>query len=253
MARVYVKIGPKVVEHAVDGLPFLPGLCMHKVPYSGKSSSVYNITHTQSGLAVLSKVDEANLELIRMILGRMLWDKTTDIIFDESKYYSLVKEAEAVLSNHRESEKQEKRIAKDIKGKRQPASGSRWGSKRDVITPDLLIEAKTTKSSRQSVSIKDLHFLTRQAYQQGKVPAYIIEFARRWEVVLVPVQELAESTLEEFEETRNLDYKKRKSFSVSTGLADWVSSENCALIETSETTYALISYCSFLEIAKRGI
>jgi len=253
MAKVYVKIGPKFVEHAVDGLPFLPGLCMHKVPYSGKSSSVYNITHTQSGLAVLSNVDEANLELTRMIMGRMLWDKTTDAIFDEIKYHNLVKEAEAVLSNHTESEKQEKRIAKDIKGKRQPASGSRWGSKRDVITPDLLIEAKTTKSSTQRVSIKDLHFLTKQAYQQGRVPAYILEFSRRWEVVLVPMQELTEDALGEFEETKNLDYRKRKSFSVKEELAGWVSSENCVLIETTETTYALISYCAFLEIAKRGI
>jgi len=253
MAKIYVKIGPKFTNYAVEGLPFLPGLCMHKTPNVGKTVGLYNITHSNSGLAVLSYVNEADLELVRMILGKMLWDKSPSKIFDNDKYYNLTLEAKAVLTNHEKSKKQEERIAKDVGGKRQPASGSRWGSKRDIVTPDLLIEAKTTKHSKKSVVIKDLHFLTKQAYQQGKVPVYIIELGNKQEVAIVPAQELTEAILEELNETKELNCKNKKSFSIGTGLVDWIIANNCALVETTNSTYALISYYFFLEVSKRGL
>lgn len=253
MARVHVKVGPKFADYSVEGLPFLPGLCMHKTPNTGKSSSMFNITHTASGLAVLSYVDEEDLELIRMILGRKLWDTSKDRIFDDEKYYNLIVEAEAVLTNHERSNKQEKRIAEDVGGKRQPASGSRWGSKRDIVSPNFLIEAKSTKHPKKSVQIKDLHFLTKQAYQQGKIPAYIVELGTKQEVVIIPAQELRESMLADIGETKELCCKRKKSISLGTGLVEWVSADNCALIETTEQTYALISYCLFLEVGKRGL
>jgi len=253
MAKVYVKIGPKFISYAVDGLPYLPGLCMHKVPHTGKSGDLFSITHQKSGLAVLSSVKEGELELTRMILGRMLWDKSADSIFNNDKYINLTLEAKAVLTNHDRSKKQEERIAKDVEGKRQPASGSRWGAKRDIITPELLIEAKTTRTSKMSISIKDLHFLTKQAYQQGKIPAYVIELGSKQEVVIVPAQELTDKVLSELGDTRTLDCKTKKSFSIGTGLVDWITSNNCALVETSKSTYALISYYFFLEVSKRGL
>jgi hypothetical protein len=226
---------------------------MHKIPYASKNEDLFNITHVQSGLAVLSYIEEKDLELIRMILGRMLWEKSEEHIFDEENYYNLIKEASAVLSNHKRSKKQEEKIAKDVDGKRQPASGSRWGSKRDVVTPKLLIEAKTTNSPRQVVSIKDLLFLTKQAYQQGKVPAYIVGIGRKEEVVLIPAQEFTEEVFEEFADKKILNCKNKKSLSIGTGLVDWIADNNCALVETSQTTYALVSYCFFLEVAKRGL
>ena len=226
---------------------------MHKMPSSGKISDFYNITHNTSGLAILSCVEEKRLELIRMVLGKILWDRSASSIFDDKRYINLVTEAEAVLTNHERSKKQEERIAKDVGGKRQPASGSRWGSKRDVVAPRLLIEAKTTTKSKQAIVIKDLWFLTKQAYQQGKIPAYIIELSSKSEVVLVPEQDISDEILGELKETKTFDCKTKRSFSVTTGLVDWLIDDNCALVQTTQGTYALLNYCFFLEVAKRGI
>jgi len=253
MSRIYVKIGPKSIRHIVDGLPFLPGLCMHRMPTSGKISELYNITHNNSGLAVLSSVAEKNLELARMVLGRLLWDRSSAAIFEDERYHKLMEEADAVLTNHERSKKQEKRIAEDVGGKRQPASGSRWGCKRDIVSPRLLIEAKTTRSAKQAVSIKDLHFLTKQAYQQGKIPAYVIELGSKEEVVVIHSQDIAEDVFSEFNEQKEINCQTKKSFSITSGLVDWLGSDNCALIVTSSGTYALLNYYFFLEVAKRGL
>lgn len=254
MAKVDVKTGPKFTTVQVDGLPFLPGLCMHKTPNTGKSSAVFNITHTKSGLAVLSHVNEKELELVRMILGRKFWDTSAMTIYTDEKYKSVMMEALAVLpDNHKRSKKQEERIAKDIKGKRQPASGSRWGSKRDIINKDWLIEAKSTKHSRKSISLRDLDFLTKQAYSQGRIPAYIVELGDKQEIVLLPEQELTEESIEEIEETKQLDCTGKKSIAVTAGLVSWLGDYNCAKINVHGLNYAIISYYLFLEISKRGL
>ena len=86
MSKVNVKVGPKAQNCQVEGLPFLPGLCMHRMPSYGKISEFYNVTHNSSGLAIISRIEERNLELIRMILGRMLWDKSAEDIFLNNKY-----------------------------------------------------------------------------------------------------------------------------------------------------------------------
>lgn len=66
------------------------------------------------------------------------------------------------------SKKQEKRIAKETAGKRQPASGARWHSKGDVegppteglIADGFLIEGKTTGKKQVTLrrSILEDHF-----------------------------------------------------------------------------------------------
>ncbi|MAP23263.1 MAG: hypothetical protein CL582_20240 [Alteromonadaceae bacterium] len=253
MAKVNVRVGPKARNCQVEGLPFLPGLCMHRMPSYGKISEFYNITHSSSGLAIISCIEEKNLELIRMILGRMLWDKSADAIFDDGKYLTLVKEAKSVLTNHERSERQEKRIATDTGGKRQPASGSRWGSKRDIITPQLLIEAKTTTKQKQSVSIKDLHFLTKQAYQEGKIPAYVIELGDMSEIAIIPEQDIGQDILMDIEEVRTLNCRTKRSFSVNSDLVNWLIDDNCVSLNTSKRTYTLLNYSLFLEVAKRGL
>lgn len=86
------------------------------------------------------------------------------------------------------SVKQERRIAKDLGGRVTPASGARWGARRDVKSDAWLIEAKTTGQSSYRIEDKDLEFLLRQAYRIGRTPAYVIEFQGQGELVVLPAE-----------------------------------------------------------------
>lgn len=78
---------------------------------------------------------------------------------------------------HDRSKRQEVKIAKDLGGKRQPASGSRWGYKRDVISEKFLVEAKSTIRKSYRLVLKDLEFLRQQAHAKSKEPIYIVDMA----------------------------------------------------------------------------
>jgi hypothetical protein len=224
---------------------------MHKRPGSARLDTDYNITHVESGLAVLVYVPEKFLELARMILGRIDWTKSAEDIYENDKYYVVIEEAIAVLTNHEASKKQEVRIAEDLDGKRQPASGSRWGYRRDVITPSILVEAKTTKSNKMSVSVKDLEFLRKQAYSQGKIPAYIIELNKGGEVAVVPHQELDDNFLDSFEGLSCLGGRPpKKSFTITLNHVSALLTGQRITLTIGTNEYTIMSYGKFLEFAK---
>ena len=58
------------------------------------------------------------------------------------------------MDTRRFSNSQEKRVAKQLKGKKQPNSGAGNFSKGDVIADDFLIECKTMTTEKKSISIK---------------------------------------------------------------------------------------------------
>lgn len=58
------------------------------------------------------------------------------------------------MNTRRYSNSQEKRVAKQLKGKKQPNSGATAFFKGDIITEDFLIECKTMASEKKSISIK---------------------------------------------------------------------------------------------------
>ena len=109
-----------------------------------------------------------------MILGRVDWDRGAEAIYFDETYDIVIKEAIAVANTRDASKKQEKRIAEDLGGKPRPGSGSVWGYRRDVATPSILVEAKTTTMNKYGLSLKDLDHLKFQAYSEGKIHAYII-------------------------------------------------------------------------------
>jgi hypothetical protein len=239
----------------IDALPFLPGLYFHKPPNQAKSEPLYNVTHVSSGLSVLTDVNEKFLELARMILGRVDWEKDALKIFYDNTYDIVIKEALAVVGPPKTaSDKQEERIAKDLGGKRQPASGAIWGYRRDVKTPSILVEAKTTKNLKFSLSIADLEFLRVQAYGQGKIPAYVIELAEKGEVVILPYQELDDDVLSHFSEIkRPVGRKPNKTFTITADHVFYILSGNGLHLVTDQTEYLIMDYEKFLWFAKRGI
>lgn len=73
------------------------------------------------------------------------------------------------------SNKQEKRIAKELGGRRIPGSGSRWDSKGDVKTKKFLVEAKTTTHKSFSVSSDILAKVELEAVGTGRTPVVSVE------------------------------------------------------------------------------
>lgn len=95
---------------------------------------------------------------------------------------------------------QEKRIAKNMGGRRQKASGALPGSKGDVRAVELLAECKRTDTKSISITLEYLEKITREASFYNKIPSVAIEIGnppkfvnRDW--VLLPagfVEELLE-------------------------------------------------------------
>jgi hypothetical protein len=100
----------------------------------------------------------------------------------------------------RKSMKQENRVAKAVKGRRQKASGALPGSKGDVRSVELLGECKRTDKKSISITIEYLQKITEEAAYYSKIPSVAIEIEsppkfvnRDW--ILLPagfVQELLE-------------------------------------------------------------
>ena len=76
-------------------------------------------------------------------------------------------------------ERQEKRVAKRIGGRRQPGSGNGWRHKNDVAHVDCLLEMKHTDKKQITIKQADLDALRYHAVLIGKVPVLHIEIGDR--------------------------------------------------------------------------
>ena len=251
MANLEVHINLSGRKSRVDALPFLPGLYVHKPPQRKSAPDVYNITHGDSGLAILTEIPEKYLEVVRMILGRMTWDRPARIIYYEPRYKTLIEEAMAVTTKA-DSEKQEKRIEADVEGRRQPASGSRWGFKRDIITESVLIEAKITNKKSYRLNLRDLSFLRKQAYSQGKIPAYVVSVFGLEDVAILPAQEFGEQELSGIR-VESIDAGNDKGVAITVDMCSKITSRSVLKLKTKHFEYLIIGYEHFLEKAKRGV
>ena len=93
--------------------------------------------------------------------------------------------------------KKERQIAKDLKGSLQPGSGCFPGKGGDVIVRKTLVESKYTTTLSYTLSIHTLRKLKREAFEQDKDPALVIEFsghfyfpAEKW--ALIPYEQFKE-------------------------------------------------------------
>lgn len=250
MAKIQIIVGAKQRRVEVEAWPFLPGLYAHLSHAS--ENGLYSITHRDSGLEIIGGVVEDDLELVRSVLGKLLWDRDESEIFNETNYYQAIREAE-LLTNHQRSEKQEKRVAKDVDGKRQPASGSRWGYRRDVITPRFLIETKTTKTDKFSVQFKDLAFIRKQAYLTGRVPVYLVSLLDKSEVAILPDNDVGEDDIDFTSIAKVSSQITAKSFTVTLDMVSACIDGTAFKIKHGKNEYLMIGYEAFLEFAKKGV
>lgn len=79
----------------------------------------------------------------------------------------------------RASVRQEKKIAKDIGGRRVAGSGSLPGMKGDVTSSRWLVEAKQTVTQRFSLTLRLWRKIEGEAVSKGKLPVMLIEMSGR--------------------------------------------------------------------------
>lgn len=184
--RTTILVGPKAKERRAVGVETLPGLLL-TTPPDKSFQGTHTITHKSSGLYILRGVQESKLQGVLKILRKVDWDVPMYTIYDCEDYRDVVDEA-VMYTKKQRSKRQEDRIAKDVGGRTQPGSGAVWGYRRDVVTPEFMIEAKTTRGKSHRAIVKDLEFLRKQAYEREKIPAYIITFEGEggYDAVLVP-------------------------------------------------------------------
>ena len=223
------------------------GLVAHQPPDCNKKSRLLNITHKESGLAVIQYVPHIRLPEVISVLSQISWAGDIFDVFNSEAHFLLIKEA-VMLSNKERSERQENRIAGDLDGKRQPASGARWGYRRDVITPLFLVEAKTTQQSKFRLCAKDLDFLKKQAYQKGKFPVYIIEMANCAEVAVLPSNDVDPAVLEGM---TYVELPSRKTaVSIKESVLKQLTTDSYLGFQFGESQYYLFNYERFLIFSK---
>lgn len=84
-----------------------------------------------------------------------------------------------ILPRLRRSVQQEKRVARQLGGRRVVASGALLGSKGDVKADRWLVECKTTTSPRFPLTLALFRKIEFEAMQAGRAPVMIIEMAGR--------------------------------------------------------------------------
>jgi hypothetical protein len=256
VGSIGARTGPNGTRKKLECLPVANGLVAHAATDVERKLSMLNITHKQSGLSILQHVPEWALPTAVVILGRADWDLPIEEIARNTKYFPLIghaiREIRKMSLIHKESARQEDELARDLSGRRQPASGSRWGHRRDVITPELLVEAKTTTQKSYRINDKDMAFLCKQAYKKGRVPVYAIEIQQKPNVMVVPTSEL-DSECFDNTKRRSIDVRNKKSYAITAALADWLNDGGSMNIRLPSGFYTALGYEKFLELAKRGI
>ena len=189
---------------------------------------------------------------MKEILSRVSWLSLPDEFVESEPHKAVYKEV-VELTKKARSLKQEKRLAKQLNGKRQPASGARWGARRDVLLPRFLLEAKTTKATSFSLDLRDLAHLKRQAFAIGKTPAYVIQLEDKEELVVLPFHELTEDDVKGAP-VKELTMYGKDSVTIDATMA-YKACVECLIhiLETSHGRYVLLSYERFLHIAKKGV
>jgi uncharacterized protein YhfF len=72
----------------------------------------------------------------------------------------------------KQSQKHEKRLAKEIGGSTTAASGAFWSRKGDVRNAELLIEHKWTGKKTKTISSVELKKITNEAIMDGRFPVF---------------------------------------------------------------------------------
>lgn len=85
----------------------------------------------------------------------------------------------------KQSQKHEKRLAKEIGGSRTAASGAFWSRKGDVRNGSILIEHKWTGKKTKTISSAELKKISTEAFMDGRLPVFGIHLDGEDYVILM--------------------------------------------------------------------
>lgn len=80
------------------------------------------------------------------------------------------------MADVKDSQRQERRLAKELTGTVNSGSGNGWVRKGDVRTEDELFELKITDAKSYSLKDSELDKLTTQALVDGRLPIFMVQF-----------------------------------------------------------------------------
>lgn len=80
------------------------------------------------------------------------------------------------MATTKDSQKQEKHLARELNGTVNAGSGNQWLRKGDVRTEDELFELKITDAKSYSLKDAELEKLTNQALVDGRMPIFMVQF-----------------------------------------------------------------------------
>ena len=228
----------------VDGDLVLPGVVAHHNP-NPKRQDVW-LTHVTSGLPLVMGAAQDQVSALVEMLGSLPWNIPAGEIYTSCAHAACAEEAASMVSR---SDRQENRLAKDLNGRRSPASGAGIGLKRDVRTKRLLIEAKTTERAVYYAQVTELRHLAVQAFQEGRVPAFIMQIRDHEEVVLMPEDEIFELSGEDPPETIT-GVPVVGSMGVSEDLVHTVINGQAVRYCVGDIPYILMGYEAFITLVK---
>lgn len=80
------------------------------------------------------------------------------------------------MADLKDSQRQERALARKLQGSVNSGSGNGWVRKADVRTEDELFELKITSAKSYSLKDAELEKLNNQALVDGRIPVFMIEF-----------------------------------------------------------------------------
>jgi len=252
MSNTHILIGPQLKKKHIECVDVGGGLVAHYAPGIEKSAELYNITHAISGLAIIKYIPHVLLDWAVGMLLKLDWDIDDEELSKSEPHFKLVEKI-CMHINKKRSLKQEEELAKDLSGRtRGKASGATWGFRRDVVTPELLIEAKTTTTKEYRIKDADLVYLKDQAYSDGKIPVYAVRIQDLPDVMVVPFSDLNPECFNN-RKRKAMDKSKAKTFAITVRIAHAVNDGLAITVKLPSGFYTVLGYENFLELAKRGL
>lgn len=82
------------------------------------------------------------------------------------------------LATYKDSQRQERSLAKQLGGSVNAGSGNGWVRKGDVRSEHELWECKITSAKSYPMKIEELEKLENQAIVDGRIPVFLVEFLK---------------------------------------------------------------------------
>lgn len=89
------------------------------------------------------------------------------------------------MATLKDSQRQERTLAKELGGSVNAGSGNGWVRKGDVRSEKELWECKVTSAKSYSLKHADLDTVYKQALMDGRIPIFLIEFLKQGDSFVV--------------------------------------------------------------------